>query len=196
MAGQRRRGEELEAALLEAAWEELAEVGFAKLTMESVAARARTGVAVLYRRWPRKDDLVLATLRHYNRRHPLSTPDTGSLRGDMIAQMRAISDAGRAPTAAVSAVFSGLLADSGMTPKEIRERIMGDRPLRTSEIFRRAHERGEIDLDRIPPAVLTMPFELLRNDLLLTLEPVPEKRILEIVDDLFLPLVAASQQNR
>ena len=40
-----------------------------------------------------------------------------------------------------------------------------------------------------------MPFELLRNDLLLTLEPVPEKRILEIVDDLFLPLVAASQQN-
>jgi hypothetical protein len=114
----------------------------------------------------------------------------------MIAQMRAISDAGQAPTAAVSAVFSGLLADSGMTPKEIREKMMGDRPLRTNEIFRRAHERGEIDLDRIPPAVLTMPFELLRNDLLLTLKPVPEKRILEIVDDLFLPLAAASQQNR
>ena len=52
---QRRRGEELEAALLEAAWAELVEVGFARLTMESVAARAKTGVAVLYRRWPRKD---------------------------------------------------------------------------------------------------------------------------------------------
>ena len=44
---QRRRGEELETALLAAAWDELVEAGFARLTMESVAARAKTGVAVL-----------------------------------------------------------------------------------------------------------------------------------------------------
>ena len=196
MAGQRRRGEELEAALLEAAWEELAEVGFAKLTMESVAARARTGVAVLYRRWPRKDDLVLAAIRHYGRTRPINIPDTGSLRGDVTALMRAVSDGRQTLTAVISAVFSGLLADSGMTPMEIRERIMGDRPLWSNEIFRRAHERGEIDLDRIPPAVLAMPFDLMRHDLLLTLKPVTEKRILEITDDLFLPLVTAYQQDR
>ena len=196
MAGQRRRGEELEAALLEAAWEELAEVGFAKLTMESVAARARTGVAVLYRRWPRKDDLVLAAIRHYGRTRPIDIPDTGSLRGDLIALMRAVSDGRRTLTAVISAVFSGLLADSGMTPMEIRERIMGDRPLWSKEIFRRAHERGEIDLDRIPSAVLAMPIDLMRHDLLLTLKPVSEKRILEITDDLFLPLVTAYQLDR
>jgi hypothetical protein len=56
---QRRRGEELEAALCEAAWDELVQAGFARLTMESVAARARTGVAVLYRRWSGKDELVI-----------------------------------------------------------------------------------------------------------------------------------------
>ena len=67
---QRRRGEELEAALLDAAWEELVEVGFAKMTMESVAARARTGVAVLYRRWTGKDDLAIAAIAHYGRMHP------------------------------------------------------------------------------------------------------------------------------
>src|SRR5271154_4390382 len=77
---QRRRGEELEAALLDAAWEELAEVGFAKLTMESVAARAKTGIAVLYRRWAGKDDLALAAIAHYGRTHPFDLPDTGSLR--------------------------------------------------------------------------------------------------------------------
>ncbi|MFF4242545.1 helix-turn-helix domain-containing protein [Actinomadura geliboluensis] len=33
----------------------IASVGYAKLTMESVAARAGTGIAVLYRRWPNKD---------------------------------------------------------------------------------------------------------------------------------------------
>jgi AcrR family transcriptional regulator len=82
---QRRRGEELEAALLAAAWDELVEVGFHRLTMESVAARARTGVGVLYRRWPRKDDLVLAAIAEYGRTHPVEIPDTGSLRGDMLA---------------------------------------------------------------------------------------------------------------
>ena len=59
-AARRRHGEELQAALLEAAWEELVETGYAKLTMESVARRAHTGIAVLYRRWANKDQLVLA----------------------------------------------------------------------------------------------------------------------------------------
>ena len=57
--------------------------------------------------------------------------------------------------------------------------------------MRRARERGEIDLDRTPPAVLAMPFDLLRLDLLMTLKPAPADRITLIVDDLFLPLVAA-----
>src|SRR5579862_9743593 len=81
-AQHRRRGEELEAALLAAAWEELVEAGFARLTMESVAARAKTGVAVLYRRWPNKDDLVIAAIHHYGDTRPVEIPDTGSLRGD------------------------------------------------------------------------------------------------------------------
>src|SRR6202522_2427648 len=90
---QRRRGEELEAALLEATWQELGEAGFARLTMESVAARAKTGVAVLYRRWPNKDDLVLAAIRHYGTTRPVDVPDTGSLRGDMIALLGEFSNA-------------------------------------------------------------------------------------------------------
>jgi AcrR family transcriptional regulator len=196
MSGQRRRGEELEAALLEAAWEELAEVGFAKLTMESVAARARTGVAVLYRRWSRKDDLVIAAIRHYGKMHPIDIPDTGNLRSDLIALLGNVSDGRRSLTAVASAALSGLQADFGVSPAETRERIMGNRPIWSDEIFRRAHERGEINRDKIPPAVLAMPFDLLRHDLLVTLKPMSEKRILEIIDDLFLPLVAVYQEDR
>ena len=55
-------------------------------------------------------------------------------------------------------------------------------------IFRRAHERGEIDLNRLSPAILEMPFDLLRHDMLMTLKPLPWDRITSIVDDLFLPL--------
>lgn len=188
---QRRRGDELEAALLDAAWEELVEVGFARLTMESVAARARTGVAVLYRRWPGKDALTMAAIAHYGAKHPIEIPDTGSLRGDMLALLGGVNDTRYSFTVVVTAAFSGLLTSTGLTPAEVRARLLGDRPMWSDQIFRRAHERGEIDLDKTPAAVLALPFDLMRHDLLMTLKPVPPERIAAIVDDLFLPLVAA-----
>jgi AcrR family transcriptional regulator len=190
---QRRRGEELEAALLEAAWAELVDPGFARLTMESVAARAQTGVAVLYRRWPRKDDLVLDAIQHYGATHPVEIPDTGSLRGDMIAYLSNFGSVRVSFAAVVSAAFSGLLASSGLTPAQVREKLITDRPLSSLEIYRRAHERGEIDLGRIPPVVLSMPFDLMRHDMLMTFKPIPEQRVLEIVDNLFMPLIAMHQ---
>jgi len=187
----RRRGEELERAVLTAAWEELADVGFASLTMESVAARARTGVAVLYRRWSNKDELVLAALQHYGLTHRIEIPDTGTLRGDMLALLGNVSDGRSSFTTIMTATFAGLLANSGLTPAQVRERIMDDRPLWSVEIYGRAAERGEIDLDRVPPAVLEMPFQLIRHDLLMTLRPLTPERIKSVVDDLFMPLVAA-----
>src|ERR1700727_42549 len=103
---QRRRGEELEAALLEAAWQELVEAGFARLTMESAAARAKTGVAVLYRRWPNKDDLVLAAIRHPGMPPPVHPPDPGPLRGDMTALLGNASSTRVSFAAIVGAAFS------------------------------------------------------------------------------------------
>jgi AcrR family transcriptional regulator len=190
---QRRRGEELEAALLEAAWDELVEVGFAKLTMESVAARAKTGVAVLYRRWPNKNDLVIAAIRHYGAEHPVEIPDTGSLRGDMIALLGNASRARVGFVTIIGAAFSGLLADSGLTPNQVREAVLGDRPLQSNQVFVRAHERGEIDLDRIPPAVLNLPGDLMRHDMLMSYQAIPPERVLAIVDDLFMPLVTINR---
>ncbi|QKG19843.1 TetR/AcrR family transcriptional regulator [Actinomadura verrucosospora] len=187
----RRRGPELQAALLNAAWDELVETGFAKLTMESVAARAGTGIAVLYRRWPNKDRLALAALEHHRSSHPVDLPDTGTLRGDLIA---ALTGMGRARAAffavAAAAAFSGLLSDTGLTPAQARDQIIGDQRLsRVQALYQRAHDRGEIDLETIPPAVLAMPFDLVRHDLFMELEPLKPARIRTIVDDLFLPLV-------
>jgi AcrR family transcriptional regulator len=190
---QRRRGEELEAALLEAAWDELVDAGFAKLTMESVAGRAKTGVAVLYRRWPHKDDLVLAAIQHNRATHPAEIPDTGSLRGDMIALLSGFSSGRVAFAAVISAAFSGLLASTGLTPAEVREKLIADRPLSSMEVYQQAHERGEIDLDTISPTVLAMPFDLMRHDMLMTLKPIPEERVVAIVDELFMPLVDAAR---
>lgn len=191
----RRRGPQLESALLDAAWDELVEVGFANLTMESVAVRAQTGIAVLYRRWPNKQELVLAAIAHYGQARPVETPDTGTLRGDLVALLSAFSKARATFIAVVAAAgFFGLLADTGLAPAQVREKLLDDQRLRSDQIiYRRAHDRGEINLDHIPPAVLAMPFDLVRHDLLMNLEPLEPARIESIVDKLFLPLVQTTQ---
>jgi AcrR family transcriptional regulator len=187
----RRHGRQLESALLTAGWDELVEVGYARLTMESIAVRARTSEAVLYRRWANKDRLVLAAIEHHRNAHPIALPDTGTLRGDLIAQLTAVSEALAAFFAiAVATAFSGLLADTGLTPAQVRDQVMGEQPLPHGRaLYQRAHHRGELDLTRTPAAVLDMPFDLVRHDLVMSLEPPPLARIEQIVDDLFLPLV-------
>lgn len=187
----RRRGAQLEAALLDTTWAELVAVGFAKLTMESVAVRARTGIAVLYRRWPNKDELVLAAIEHHRNSRPLEVPDTGTLRGDLLAALSGMVET-RAAFFAITAAaaFSGLLASTGLTISQMRKRIMGDHHSSHAwSIYRRAHDRGEIDLDRIPPVVLAMPFDLVRHDLLMDLTPPKPERLQSIVDELLLPLI-------
>lgn len=179
--------------MLEAAWAQLVEEGFARLTMESVAARAGTGVAVLYRRWANKDELLLAALEHNRATHPIELPDTGSLRGDLLAALTGMGEAREFLAVGTAAAFSGLLASTRLTPAQVRDRVLGDQRLpRMRSIYQRAHERGEIDLERIPESVLALPFDLVRHDLLLDLKPVSQDRIRSIVDELFLPLVQAA----
>ena len=147
-------------------------VGFASLTMESVAARAKTGVAVLYRRWPNKDDLVMAAIEHYRRTHRLETPDTGTLRGDLLALLGDFSDGRSGFTAVMTATFAGLQADSGLTPAEVRARIIDDRPISSSTRSTAAPTSAARSISTASPsAVLSMPFDLMRHDLLMTLPP-------------------------
>ncbi|TVT22447.1 TetR/AcrR family transcriptional regulator [Amycolatopsis acidiphila] len=187
----RRHGKELESAVLAAGWDELVEVGYARLTMGSVAVRARTSEPVLYRRWANKDQLVLAAIQHHRNANPAAVPDTGALRSDLLAQLTAVSEALAGYFAiAAAAAFSGLLTDTGLTPAQARDKVMDAQQLpRVRTIYQRAHDRGEIDLRRIPSVVLDMPFDLVRHDLLMDLEPLKPARIRSIVDELFLPLV-------
>src|ERR1700721_1783016 len=113
----------------------MVEVGFASLTMESVAARPQTGIAVLYRRWANKGQLVIAAIEHYRYARPVEVPDTGTLRGDLLALLTAMSEARATFTAvAAAAGFSGLLADTGLTPAQARDKLLGDQPLWRDQI--------------------------------------------------------------
>jgi hypothetical protein len=54
----------------------------------------------------------------------------------------------------------------------------------------RASHRGEVDVSRVTPRILDLPFDLYRNERMVTLQLVPEHVLRQIVDDIFLPLVA------
>lgn len=77
----RPRSTETHQAILDAALELLAEVGFDNLSFEAIARRAGVGRPTLYLRWRSKEELVAEAIE--SRRPLLEMPDTGSLRGDL-----------------------------------------------------------------------------------------------------------------
>lgn len=185
----RRRGAELESALLDAAWEELEQSGYGALTYEAVAARAETSKPVLYRRWPTKVDLVLAAMQHAGlfERRPL--PDTGSLRGDILAALRDFNVARSGFITVINVYMASINADTGLTPAELRSRLLGGRVDTGRALLERAAARGEIPARDWSESVASLPSDLMRHDLVMTLKRVPDTRLLEIVDDIWLPLV-------
>lgn len=190
-AAPRRRGQALEDALLDAAWRELVAVGYGRFTIEGVAARAGTSRPVIYRRWPDRSELAMAAVRHYGRTSPVPTPDTGSLRDDLIALLRAASES-RAELAALFSVQMGeYFSETGRTLADLRTEFLSGRtqPFGVDEVLRRAVERGEIDPDRLTPRIAALPTDLMRHELLMTLRLPSDATILEIVDEIFLPLV-------
>ena len=186
----RRRGRELEDALLGAAWEQLVSGGYGSFTIDAVAARAATSKPVIYRRWPNREALVMAAVQHYfaQRRRPI--PDTGTLRGDVTALLTEAHESRSAMAAVISVQLGAYFQETGTTPADLREQLLGDRPSAVAEIMRRAIERGEINEKQLTPRISNLPFDLVRHEALMTLGQVPTETILEIVDDIFLPLVS------
>jgi AcrR family transcriptional regulator len=186
---QRRRGEALEKALLDAAWAELTETGYDDLTIDAVATRAGTSRAVLYRRWPNKQDLVLATLLDHVKSDAVPMPNTGSLRGDVIALLKAANELRLRMAILVFTRLGGFYRDADTNLAELAAVVQGDRATALDEIIEQAVARGEVKPGQISERVARVPVELFRYELMVRLQPVPDDVIEGIVDDVFLPLV-------
>ena len=181
---ERRRGAELEAELLEAAWAELLETGYARLTMEGVAARAKTGKQVLYRRWKNRAELTLSAMRHNTGSLLDELPDTGTLRGDVLAVLERMASRFQELGPELA---HGLMAEAPDLDPETFTRMAG--PM--TAIVSRAAARGEIPTAAISTTVLTVPTNLLRHEMLLTRTPLSAETLTSITDEVFLPLVGA-----
>ncbi|MBE1467839.1 TetR/AcrR family transcriptional regulator [Kibdelosporangium phytohabitans] len=185
--GPRRRGEALEDAIMQAAVEELTEVGYTAVSMERIAIRARTSKAALYRRWTGRADLIVDAYTRFAARD-VEAPDTGSLRTDVIGLLRRIADQAKPETLHL---FFGVLADAGEELRgKIRERFVLVKPTRMAAILERAETRGEVRA-HLPDRLRTLPLDLIRIEVLQHGggPAVTDEAIEAIVDDVFLPLV-------
>lgn len=185
----RRRGAELEQAILEAAWAELHAVGYAGLTIEAVATRAGTSKPVIYRRWSSRAALVIAA---WARNVPVrqAAPDTGALRSDLLALFTRI--ARRADTM-MSETIAGVMGEAFRHPEVIallRERIEAA-PLSGAigTIVRRAVDRGELPPVHLPTRAARIPLDLIRSESMTCGTPITRETITELVDDVYLPLL-------
>ena len=157
----RPRDPSTEDAILRAALDGLAELGYDRLSMDEIAARAHAGKGALYRRWPSKAALVVAAVMAWRERAaPITVPDTGSLSGDIAAMVAAVPDFDEA-AARQMAVIVGL-ASAAMRDPELRSALADNLLARPRQLFRavldHAVARGEIagdrELDLIPDIVI------------------------------------------
>lgn len=179
----RRRGPELDEALLEAAWEELQSGGYAAFTIDAVARAVGTSRAVVYRRWPNRAALVLATVRAHAGTVVGHIPDTGSLEGDVIALLRALAERMRQIGIDVAA---GLFSELEEIPPEETQEVI---PAALQQVIDQARDRGELGDAPVPGAVLAMPGMLIRYSMIAERSAPSDETLDRIAHQLFLPLV-------
>ena len=186
---QRRRGAFLEGQLLSDAWSELCANGYANFSMDGVATRSKTSRPVLYRRWPNRADLAIAAMRHHIQSNPLPVPDTGSLRGDLVKLLKAFLDRGMAYAITLTQQMGEFFAETGKSHADLRREVLSGTESRLNTVLLRGVARGELDASKLTPRIMSLPADLLRHEVMMTLRPVAQTVIEEIVDDIFLPLV-------
>jgi AcrR family transcriptional regulator len=185
----RRRGAELERAILDVVWTELRDVGYSGLTMERVATRAGTSKPVLYRRWANRAELVLAA---WSSRIPQAqgSPDTGALRTDLIELFTRIA---KRADSMMSEMIAGVMGEAFRHPEVLallQEQLRSSRIWEVVElIVRRAVERGELPELTLPERAVRLPLDLIRTESMMHQSPISAAAIEELVDDVYLPLL-------
>jgi len=193
----RKRDHTRDPEILDVTLEVLAECGYDGLTIDMVAARAKAGKATLYRRWPSKAELVIdavACMKQAQSRLE-DLPDTGSLRGDLVALVRTptLEDAER-KMKVMGAVVSMLSRDPQLA-EAVNEAISEPRARLNRLLFDRAIERSEIpprsdaELDQI--AHIGPSMAAYRT--LVQRQPMDRDFAIGLIDTIVLPALGAAR---
>jgi len=190
----RKRGAALEDAIRAAAFAELTEVGYTAFSVEAVAARARTGKASIYRRWPTKQDLVMDALLE-----KMPTPeqcgitveldDSVTTAQALLTVARSIADVITSPAGdAMRAIKCEAMSDPELA-KLIDERFQAPRRAFLLRLLERGIERGEVRPGAATPLVADVVPAVLAHRVIMLREKIRPRDITDIIEQVFLPLV-------
>ncbi|MCL7377053.1 TetR/AcrR family transcriptional regulator [Streptomyces sp. 35G-GA-8] len=139
--------DEVTDALRTAYFQELAAVGYGKLSLEAIARRAGTGKAAIYRRWASKQAMTVELVSRVAV-EAVGVPDTGSLLGDVTGFVRDSLTVLSNPL--VSRIGPDLLAEvarNGELAETLLARVRDARRESAAQIIHRGVERGELPAD-------------------------------------------------
>jgi AcrR family transcriptional regulator len=185
----RRRGQALIEAIHAATVAELAEIGYAGLSVERIAMRAHTSKAAIYRRWPARADLVADAIGHAGDRDPDHIPDTGDVRNDLFAVLRTAADRLTGPYGeAARGLITETLADPDTT-RAARERLTGGRSRLVTAVLERAVQRRQVGPQALMPQLISLAPTLLSHHFLLHGALIEDHIINDILDHIVMPLL-------
>ncbi|MFF4343805.1 TetR/AcrR family transcriptional regulator [Kitasatospora sp. NPDC001540] len=170
----RRRSEESRRAILAAAYELLGEAGYARLTVEGIAARAGAGKQTVYRWWPGKADVLLEAVTVHARQH-IPLPDTGDHAADLHAFLAATF---AAATPTTGDALRALMAEAQIDPafgERFRDTLLNPRREALGTLLARAHAADALAPQLTPATAVDLAFGLLWYRLLATREPLDER---------------------
>lgn len=146
MQAGRKRDASLDAKILTATLDVLAEVGASGLTMDLVAARAEAGKGAIYRRWPSKTELIIDAMEHvkHNTLGRAGLPDTGSLRDDLLALFKPPSKKESQRTMKIMAGLASLLTQETKLAEAADSFFTEPFAEVNATFMKRAIDRGEI----------------------------------------------------
>ncbi|GLY77506.1 TetR/AcrR family transcriptional regulator [Actinoallomurus iriomotensis] len=186
----RKRSEESRRAILAAAAELTAEVGYANLTIEGIAARSGAGKQTIYRWWPSKADVLLDALATKADVH-IPIPDEGAYEADLRAFLAATFTLGSRPQ--VVQLLRALMAEAQINAEfgeRFRETFLRQRRAALGVIVERAEARGELPPDLTPDTVVDLVFGMLWYRILAAHRPVDQA----LIDELITVLTARRQR--
>lgn len=188
----RRRGQLLESQILEAAWLELAERGWAGLTMEGVAVRAGTGKASLYSRWPSKTVLVRAAVAHAAGTRRGTHPNlSGNLVDDLLLVLRGSAEVHNGP---YGEALRGLVAEARTFNLTTGSQFADDVPVQAVlDLVTEAQQAGRLPPGPVSNRVLNLGLNLVSHYYLVNGEPPDDDTLRDIVTDVWLPLLERSR---
>jgi AcrR family transcriptional regulator len=187
-AADSRRGAGRRTAICEAVCELLAKVGYDRMTMDAIATQAKASKATIYRMWPDKPQLVVEALKcQFDT--DTEVPNTGSLRGDLVALMTV---ACTMVDSELGEVVSGLMTAAAHDPRlaeTLSKTLFEDKAHMHADLVRRAVERGEVPPDTDATIMHEVMHSLISSRKVWNLGPLDEEYAEHVVDEILIPVM-------